>query len=249
MRLRALAGRAVAFCLSRSALLAGLLPALALAGGCGGSSPFRSVERSVREKLPALIGPADRYEVTVSRSSGSLVAGRIPWLNIRGYNVRAIEGLPLDELDIRLEDVHFSRPSRTVESIGSAQFEARLSADSVVQFLHRRSPSLRDVRVAFGTGAVRVRATRSLVGIGVPLEVDGLPVLRGPATIDFSASRVAVLHLGLPEFAVRRLEQRVNPLVDLTTMPLPLSLTGVRVEGERAVISGTVGLDPAKLRR
>jgi LmeA-like phospholipid-binding len=233
----------------RGALALGLLLPLPTMAGCGGTNPFRSVERSIREQLPQLIGPADRYEVTVSRSSGSLIAGRIPWINIHSRNVRAIEGLTLDELDVRLEGVRFSRASRAVQEIGMTRFDARVSAPSVVRFIHHRSPNLRDVQVAFTGQGVRVHATPSLVGIGVPLEVEGRPSLRGSAAIDFSASRVAVLRLGLPEFAVRRLEERINPLVDLRTMPFPVHLTAVRVEDDRAVISGTATLDPARLKR
>jgi hypothetical protein len=206
------------------------------------------MERSIRDELPRLIGPADRYDVTASRSSGALIAGRIPWINIHGRNVRAIEGLKLDELQVRLVDVRFNRASRDVREIGVTRFEASVSAASVVSFLHRRSPNLRDVQVTFAGEAVRVRATRPVLGVGVPVEIEGHPVLRG-AAIDFSASRVAVLRLGLPEFAVRNVEQRINPLVDLTTMPLPLHLMAVRVEGDRVVITGTASLGPAKLKR
>ena len=227
----------------------GLFLTISSLTGCGGTSPFRAIERAIRDKLPSLLGPADRYEVAVSRSGGGLIAGRIPWINIQGRNVRAIEGLTLDDLDVRLEDVHFSRTSRTVQEIGLTRFEAHLSAASVVSYLHARSPSLRDARVSFSQGAVQVHAAPSLLGIGVPMDIEGRPVLRGTTTIDFAASRVAVLRLGLPAFAVRRLESRINPLVDLSTMPLPLHLTAVQIEGDRAVITGTASLDPARLRR
>src|SRR5205823_1036938 len=156
-----------------------LIPALCLTGGCSRTSPFRAVERSIREQLPQLIGPADGYDVTVSRSSGSLIAGRIPWVAIHGRNVRAIEGLTLDDLEVRLEAVRFSRATRTVQEIGQTRFVAHLSAASIVNFVHRRSPNLRDVQVTISGGAVRVRTSPSLLGIGVPLEVEGHPALRG----------------------------------------------------------------------
>jgi hypothetical protein len=226
-----------------------LLLLVAFSSGCSRASPFRAIERSVRDEMPRVIGPADRYEVVVSRSGGGLVAGRIPWINIRGQNVRAIEGLTIDDLEVRLEDVRFSRSSRTVQEIGLTHFEARLSAGSVVGYLHSRSPGLRGVQVAFDGASVRVHATPSLLGIGVPMEVEGRPLLRGPTTIDFAASRIAILRLGLPEFAVRRLEARINPLVDLSTMPLPLHLTSVQIMDDRALITGTASLDPARLRR
>src|SRR5260370_24909032 len=140
-------------------------------------------------------GPADRYEVLVSRSGGSLIAGRIPWIEIRGRNVRAIPGLNLDELKVRLEEVRFNRSERSVREIGQSRFEAHISAASAVQFLHLRSPNLRDVRVSFEREAIQVHATPALLGLGIPMEIDGQPVLRGPTTIPFDASRAAVLPL------------------------------------------------------
>lgn len=216
--------------------------------GCSRASPFRSIERSIQARLPRLIGPADRYQVTVSRSGAGLIAGRIPWIEIQGRNVRAIEGLTLDELEVRLEDVRFNRADRSVREIGQATFQARISAASATRFVRQRSPSLRDVEVCFVRDTVRVRASPRLLRIGVPMEVDGRPVLHSPTSINFDASRVTVLRLGLPEFAVVRLEARINPLIDLSAMPLPVHLSGARVEGDRAVVVGTATLNPAQLQ-
>src|SRR5947209_7442539 len=109
------------------AVTAGILLAVALAPGCGRVSPFRAIERSVQAQLPRLIGPADRYEVKVSRSGGSLIAGQIPWIEIHGRNVRAIEGLNMDELEVRLEGVRFNRVDRSVREIAATHFEERIN--------------------------------------------------------------------------------------------------------------------------
>jgi hypothetical protein len=195
-----------------------------------------------------MIGPADRYEVTVSRSGGSLIAGQIPWIEIHGRNVRAIEGLNLDELQVRLEGVRFNRSDRRVTEIAQSRFTAGISAASATRFVRRRSPALGDVEVSFAPGVVRVRASPAVLGIGVPVELEGRPVLRGETAIAFDASRVAVLRLGLPEFAVRRLEERINPLVDLAALSFPLHLSEARIERDRAVVTGSAMLDPARLQ-
>jgi hypothetical protein len=217
-------------------------------GGCGRANPFRAVERSIQAELPRLIGPADRYQVTVSRSGGNLIAGRIPWIDIRGSNVRAIEGLNLDELEVRLEGVRFDRGDRSVREIEQSRFAARIGAPSVTQYVRRRSPNLRDVQVRFAQGAVQVRVSPALLGLGVPVEVNGRPKLRGASAIDFDVSRVAVLRLGLPEFAVSRIEERINPLVDLAGLPFPLQLRDVRIEGDRVVVVGAASLTPAQFQ-
>jgi hypothetical protein len=227
-----------------------LLPIVSLLvlAGCGRANPFRAVERSIEAELPRLIGPADRYQVAVSRSGSNLVAGRIPWIEIHGRNVRAIEGLTMDELEVRLEGVRFDRGDRTVEEIARSRFAARIGAASVTRFVRQRSPSLRDVRIRFARGNVQVNASPALLGMGVPVEVTGQPRLRGGKAIDFDASRIAVVRLGLPEFAVARIEERINPLVDLTGMPFPIQLTDVLLEGDRVVVAGNALLNPADLR-
>jgi hypothetical protein len=81
------------------------------------------------------------------------------------------------------------------------------------------------------------------------MEIEGWPVLSGPAAIDFQASRIAVLRLGLPELALRRLESRINPLIDLSTLRFPVRLMSIRIDGDQALIDGTAELAPERLRR
>src|SRR4051812_6356229 len=118
MLLRLASNALAEFVPSKRLLKLGTLLALGMAIGCGRVNPFRAIERQVRDELPHLIGPADQYDVTVSRSGGSLMAGRIPWITIHSRNVRAIKGLNLDELQVRLEEVRFDRSTRTVQEIG-----------------------------------------------------------------------------------------------------------------------------------
>jgi LmeA-like phospholipid-binding len=221
---------------------------LLLCAGCSRVHPFQSMERSVRAELPGLIGPADRYTVAVSHSSSGLLAGRIPWIAIHGTNVRALPELTLDQLEVHLEGVHFDRGSRSVRQIEQSRFQARIGPGSLANFLHSRRPELRDVRVRISGGSIRVQAAPALLGMGLPLEVTGRPVLHGPTTLNFEASRVSVLRLGLPEFAVRQLQERINPLLDLSSLSLPVQLQSVRIDGESLLLTGTAALDPARLR-
>jgi hypothetical protein len=226
-----------------------LLLALLALPGCSRASPFRSLEGSIRARLPRLIGPADRYEVVVSRSTAGLMAGRIPWIEIRGQNVRAIPGLNLDDLSVRLQGVRFNRADHTVREIEQSQFEAGIAAGSIERSIRSRSSRLRDARVSILNGEVRVHAAPALLGLRVPIAVEGRPVLHGTTAIDFEASRVSVLRLGLPEFVMRRLEGHINPLVDLSTLSLPVHLTAVRIDGDRVVVDGTTTLTPTQLQR
>src|SRR5262249_14403433 len=137
---------------------------------------------------------------------------------------------------------------RRVTQLGQSRFTAGISAASATRYVRARSSLLREVQVIFVPGAVRVKASPGMLGIGAPVEVEGRPLLGGETAIAFDASRVAVLHLGLPEFALRRLEERINPLVDLGGLPFPLRLSEVRVEKDKAVVAGSATLNPAHLQ-
>lgn len=224
------------------------LALLCLFAGCSRVQPFRSIERSVRAELPGLIGPADQYTVSVSRSSSGLLSGRIPWIRIHGTNVRALPGLTLDQLEVRLEGVHFDRASRSVREIEQSRFQAWIGPGSIVNYLHSHRPDLPDVRVRIVGGNIQVHAAPALLGLGLPIEVTGRPVLHGATRLDFEATRVSVLSLGLPEFAVRQLQERINPLLDLSTLSLPVHLESAGIDGDSLLLTGTAALDPARLR-
>jgi len=53
-----------------------------------------------------------------------------------------------------------------------------------------------------------------------------------------------VLRIGLPAFALRRLEETVNPIVDLAAMRLPVRAAEVRVADDRLRVAGEVTLEP-----
>ena len=110
------------------AMMCGLWLAVGLSSGCSRASPFRAIERSVRAELPRLLGPADRYEVTVSRSDGGLIAGRrrrkqdvesvaicLAMLRHRGkanqsaiYKLLQVEAIPIENpAPVRLNNIQF----------------------------------------------------------------------------------------------------------------------------------------------
>jgi hypothetical protein len=207
------------------------------------------VERAVEQEMAQRIGPAERYRARVSRSGANLVAGRIPWIEIEGRNVRLEEGLTLAELHVRLDAVRFDRGSRTMTGMERGAFAAAFAPEALTAAIRQRGPQLRDVRVRLRNDQVVVDATPALLGIGVPVQVEGRPVLRDATRIDFDVSRLAVLRLGLPAFALRRLEEGINPIVDLAAMPLPVRAAEVRVAGDRLRVAGEVTMAPQALPR
>lgn len=218
---------------------------LTLTAGCGSDpSPFRSIERAVEQEMTARVGPAAAYRARVSRSGGNLVAGRIPWIEIEGKEVRLEGNLVLETLLVRLEGVRFDRGKREMTGMNAGVFTATVTPEAVTAAVRQRGPRLQDVRVRLRGAEIVVDASPALLGIGVPVQVEGRPVLRDEARIDFDVSRLAVLRIGLPGLAVRRLEEAINPIVDLSAMRLPVRATEVRVWESRLRVAGRIATEP-----
>lgn len=222
--------------------------------GCGGK-PFRRTERSIQARLSTVIGPADHYEVRLSRSTAGALRGRLRWLEIRGEKVEVVKDLKLDELAIRLEDVRFNRESGRLQEIGRAQFVAGITGDSVTEYLRRKASVLGEVEVRFTRGRMQIRIRpdffdpEELPESEAPIEIEGRPVLHGEKEIHWEASRIAVLRHEVPESLLRELEGVLNPLIDLEDARFPLRLSQIRIDHGRVVVAGLATLSPEIFRR
>jgi LmeA-like phospholipid-binding len=218
---------------------------LIVLGGCGKADPYSATERAIRKTLPEYIGPAAEYKVRISRSDTNLLGGKIGWVEIQGRGVRAAETLTVDELEVRLDQVRFNRGDRSIRSVGASAITARISAASATRYVTQRGPQYAGTRFEFLGDEAVVHATPALLGIRVPVKVSGRPLLHGEQQIDFDTSHLSVSILPLPSPVLSLLERRINPILDLTALHLPLHLTGVHIEPGFAVITGTALLPTA----
>jgi hypothetical protein len=192
--------------------------------------------------LPEQIGPAQAYSVRIPHSGTGLLHGAIAWIEIHGEAVQAAEALTVDDLRVRLEDVQFDRRKRAITSVGASAITARVSEESAARYLARRGPDFQNLRFTFRENEVIVHAAPALLGLHVPVNVTGQPVLRSERVVDFEASRLALGPLSVPQPILSLLEQRLNPIFDLSTLHLPMRITSVGVEPGYAVIRGTASL-------
>jgi len=213
--------------------------------GCSKTDPYGATERAIRRSLPEVIGPARSYEVRIARADTNLLGGKIGWIEIHGRDVRASEELTVDDLHVRLEGVRFDRDERAIKSITGSAVTARISAASATRYVAHRGPQYAGTRFEFRDNEAVVHVTPALLGIRLPVKVSGRPLLRGNNTIDFDTSHLAVSLLPLPSPLLTLLERRINPILDLATLNLPLSLNGVRIEPGFAVVTGAARLPAA----
>jgi hypothetical protein len=80
----------------------------------------------------------------------------------------------------------------------------------------------------------------------LPVEVEGTIAGRGPY-LEYDVADVSAVGLNLGDWGSRRLTRLINPLIDLSGLPLRLDVTAVSVEG-RTVRVDAEG-DATPLRR
>jgi hypothetical protein len=220
---------------------------LGLGAGC--ARPFGRIERAIQARLPEVVGPADAYDVRISRSAGRILGGTIGWLEIDGRNVRPNGNVQLDRVAVRLEGVRFEREQPSLREIRQASVQVRVSADSVLSFLRARNPRLADMELDFLPNRMRIVVPPSLLETEGPLVIEGRPVLVGPATVNWEASRIATLRDAVPEGGLRKLEEIFNPIVDLSSLRFALELLRVSVAPDGLTVAGMAALGPEQFQR
>lgn len=223
-----------------------LLMLLLVGAGC--TRPFGRIEDSIEARLPEVIGPADDYDVRISRSIGRTLRGTVGWLEIDGRNVRPNGMVNLDRVAVRLEGVQVDHRRRRVREIEEAQVQVRVSAASIDSYLQSRNSELAEVNVEFLPNRLRLTIPPSLAESEGPLVIEGRPVLAGPDTVNWEASRIATLRDAVPEEGLRKLEEILNPIVDLSRMRFPVELTRVSVTPDGLTVAGRASLGPEQLQ-
>ena len=202
----------------------------ALLAGCQASDD--RVEARIERELPDLLGPADRYEVDVEGVDSD--AGRADRVDVVGYRIRPRHGPVIDLVTIELRDVHYDRRGRRLERAERTRATAWVNTADLGDFIEQQD-GIHDATVTVrAPDSVFLRLRPELGGLpvlpGANLEVSGTLEGRGPY-LEYDVSDVHTVGLNLGDWGSRRLTRLINPLVDLSDLPLRLDVTAVHVDG------------------
>jgi hypothetical protein len=213
------------------------------ASGKGGDDDLAgSLQKLLADEFARRVATADRWEVKLSPAGSDLAAGKISGIQVRGINVRTPDGLLIPEVTLSVQNLQVSLENGSFTASAGSRFTARLGAEAVTHFLQQRgAEDFKDIRVALRDGRMEVSATAEKFRVAVPLEVIGAPRLRRNA-VDFQADRVSVARLRLPRVVVRELERRVNPVVDLRSLKIPVELKRVSIDGDQLFVEASLDL-------
>ena len=207
-----------------------LLAAAALFAGCNATDD--RVESRLRSELPKVIGPADRYEVDVEGVDND--ASSADRVTVVGYGIHPRHGPVIDRLNLELRGIRYDRKLKRLDRAESAQATAWVSAADLSDFLETQD-GIRAANVTLqAPDSVFIRIRPDLGGLPVPpganLEMVGTLEGRGPY-VEYDVSDVNALGGHLGDAVTKRLTRLINPLVDLSDLPMRLDVRSVRVEG------------------
>jgi hypothetical protein len=217
----------------------------------------RVAENKINALLPEYVGPADRYASRVRGSPGAIARGRMKSVHVDGVNVRLSEELTADHLALDLVEVDVDTRSRRLSRIGSVAFAAALGEENLNRYVRARRPDIAGLRVTLPPAAAggssvaqaTVYARPEIFGVAAaPIAVDGRITPRpGGDQLDFVPGSARVSVVPVPAPALRFLAERLNPVVDLTTLRIPVRVERTELRDGKLVLTGRV--DPEDLLR
>lgn len=221
---------------------------LFLLTGCG-RAVNRTAERRIREALPDLLGSASNYRVHVDGVAERTLDGNLAKVTIDGDNIALSNGLQLDHLHLELEGVQIDRERRQVRAIRTSRFEAKISSDSLDEYLTGESPlgeKIRKPRVTFGVGnLVTIAAERLTLGGGVPFQLSGplrIGDLNSAQGIEMDTKRLVVVGIPLTGPLLRFMLDRFTSASNLSTLPFPVQIREIHTAPGMLTMSGTANI-------
>ncbi len=224
------------------------LACLVLTGGCG-RSVERMAERRLNPLLPAFLGPAEKYSTRVRGNPGALSRGRLRSVHIEGIGVQVSSELTLDTLTLDLKGVDVDTKAGSLRDVESIAFGATLGEAGLNRYLRARRPDVAGLRVEIGAADMTVHAQPEVLELAsVPVRVRGTVAPHtGGSLLDFTPGGARISVVPVPAPVLGYLARRVNPIVDLSTLRLPVRVERAEVRQGMLRLSGTV--DPGAVVR
>jgi hypothetical protein len=222
------------------------LAILALAVMFGTCGCIRGMaEKQIVSKLPDLIGPAQSYNVHLSANSTmALIQGNINQLEISGFRVKIKDNPVINQLNITSKDIKYHKK---LQAIGTTTFNAQIMESDLNDYLNSKKLPLQKAQINLQNSKLILQGNYPIfLDQTVPIKLEGNFEMKDETKVNLNINRLNVANIGIPEFALNMLEQKINPLTDLQKAKLPLFIKILVIVPGGLSLQGEVRIDPAK---
>lgn len=220
------------------------LACLPLLTGCRTSLVRRGVERRIERKLESRVGPADRYRVRIIGTRDSdLVLGRAHHVEVEAQNIFARHQIRVAWFKMRLFDLIYEGGEPSFVSIKHSDVEIHFTEQALNDYLDtyhsRYQPEVR-----LNGDRVHVHMVYNFLGKPTTLVASGRFLVQDGTRLVFDADTADVSFINTPGFGEKFVEDRVNPLLDLSRIDFPARLESVEIRDGRIRAKGTAHILP-----
>jgi len=214
-----------------------------LVAGCGGSNPRVIAAHKIADALPDMIGPAKHYDVNVDGSAMSLARGHAHRVQIHGRDVELAPSLVVNKLEVDAHDVSFDREAHKVENASHVDVNATIGQLHLDQYLAAHKP-IAGLIVQIRWSDLEASVPVSALGISTTVRVDGslAPSASGADKLDFVPSGGDIGPVPIPHRLIDMAMNRINPVLDLSTMKFPVTISSTKAVNGVLVVEGTTTL-------
>jgi len=211
----------------------------AFLSGCAEGLVHSECEKGIGKALPQYIGPAANYDVHVEGSSGEILNGFIKHIRIEGKEVQAQNDLLLNILTIDMDGVRYNK-KHEIKSIDNAVFNATVLEPAINHFIRSGEGKKYNMTSKLTDGKIEVRFVPKVLGVHVPVSITGRPEIVNGNKINFVADKASLAKVPLPALVVNKILAKTNPIVDMSTMKIPVTLSSLTIKpGSLAVVGHT----------
>ena len=225
----------------KAAWLLTLGSGLLLGSAC---SVDREVATVIRRELPKVLGPAERYDVRVR--GANVRDNRVQEASVIAVGLRPRPNFRIDRLEAAAWEVQVNPRTRSITRLGNLEATVTITAADTENFVASKPwqgrVSLESVTITFpGENRASLAATATFSGLTalgfdlsprVPIEADGELVPDG-GRVSLRVSKIRAAKLTLPSVTHRWVEEAVNPIADLSGLPIALEVSGFQGDGDR----------------
>ncbi|MDR5683608.1 MAG: DUF2993 domain-containing protein [Armatimonadota bacterium] len=196
------------------------------------------VEAQIRHQLAA--DPPDALDVVVRADPLLLLAGRVAQVTVRSRQSKVtISGLAAESFEAEMRNVALDlralvgRQEVRVADVGSGRARVVVHEDDLQAYIRQQRNV--DLELTLLDGRVRVRAPL----FGNVVQAEGRLVAAG-ARVNLELDTLRVGGFRVESAAVAGLAAGVNPVLDLSALPLSVTVVEVRAENHRLVASAEI---------